>query len=331
MRTVGLLRESARVEDPPWRTSLGGLVAQPHRDVGFFFVHRGVWPDLSRPRILLGMARDELTASIDAAREAGRLILQFFGDDYHVRNKGEDPKAGKLSGKALRSADYDPVTSADEAADAHLRETLSGAFPQHGWLSEETADSPTRLDKTSVWIVDPIDGTKEFLEGIPEFAVSIALVEDGEPTVAVLFNPAADEMYSAVKGGGTFLNGSRVFCSECQDLGEASLIVSRSEKARGEVDTLEPYLRKVKPVGSVAYKLAVVAAGAADLNVSVQPKNEWDVCGGDLLVREAGGQMVDLDGQLRRYNQADPLIRGGLAAGNPHLTNAILDVVRQTR
>mgnify|MGYP003327892427 CR=1 FL=1 len=179
--------------------------------------------------------------------------------------------------------------------------------------------------------MDRIDGTKEFLEGIPEFAVSIAWVEDGEPTVAALFNPAADEMYSAVKGGGTFLNGRRVFCSECQDLGEASLIVSRSEKARGEVDTLEPSLRKVKPVGSVAYKLAVVAAGAADLNVSVQPKNEWDVCGGDLLVREAGGQMVDLDGQLRRYNQADPLIRGGLAAGNPHLTNAILDVARQTR
>ncbi|MBT3344471.1 MAG: 3'(2'),5'-bisphosphate nucleotidase CysQ [Gemmatimonadetes bacterium] len=277
------------------------------------------------------MARDELQAAVDAAGEAGKLILQFYGGDYDVRNKGEDPSKGKLTGDALRSSDYDPVTSADEAADAHLKKALSDAFPQHGWLSEETVDSPERLSASSVWIVDPIDGTKEFLEGIPEFAVSIALVEDGEPTVAALYNPAADEMYTAIKGGGTFLNGQRVFCSELVDLSDASLIVSRSEKARGEVDAIEPFLGEVRPVGSVAYKLAVVAAGGADLNVSVQPKNEWDVCGGDLLVREAGGHMVDLDGEVRRYNQENPLIEGGLAAGNKHLTTAVLDVVRRTR
>lgn len=276
------------------------------------------------------MARAELQAAIDAARTAGKLILQFYGGEFDVRNKSDTSSQGKLTGQALRSSDYDPVTSADEAADAHLKKALGDAFPEHAWLSEETADSPQRLDSRSVWIVDPIDGTKEFLEGIPEFAVSIALVEDGEPTVAALYNPAADEMYTAVKGGGTFLNGQRVFCSDTTDLAAASLIVSRSEKARGEVDALEPSLREVRPLGSVAYKLAVVAAGGADLNVSVQPKNEWDVCGGDLLVREAGGHMVDLDGQIRRYNQANPLIHGGLAAGNHDLTAAILDVVRRT-
>jgi myo-inositol-1(or 4)-monophosphatase len=309
---------------------------KPHRDVGFFFVPSNptdlaLWPYTTTAHILLAMVREELTAAIAAAREAGSLILQYYGGNYDVRNKSSDAAQGKLTGDALRSADYDPVTSADEAADAHLGDALRSAFPQHGWLSEETADSPERLSAPSVWIVDPIDGTKEFLEGIPEFAVSIALVENGEPTVAALYNPAADEMYSAVKGGGTFLNGQRMFCSEEQQLSEASLIVSRSEKARGEVDALEPSLKQVRPVGSVAYKLAVVAAGGADLNVSVQPKNEWDVCGGDLLVREAGGHMVDLEGQVRQYNQADPLINGGLAAGNQRLTSAILDVVRRTR
>ena len=105
--------------------------------------------------------------------------------------------------------------------------------------------------------------------------------------------------------------------------------MSRSEDARGEIDPLREHLKEVRPLGSVAYKLAVVAAGAADLNLSVQPKNEWDVCAGDLLVREAGGHMVDLEGEVRRYNQADPLIGGGLAAGNPPLADASVDLIRR--
>jgi myo-inositol-1(or 4)-monophosphatase len=132
-----------------------------------------------------------------------------------------------------------------------------------------------------------------------------------------------------VQGGGTFLNGKRVFCTDTTRLEEATVIVSRSEDARGEIDPLRQHLKEIRPIGSVAYKLAVVAAGGADLNVSVQPKNEWDVCAGDLLVREAGGHMVDLNGAVRRYNQADPLIGGGLAAGNATLADASVELIRR--
>jgi len=268
--------------------------------------------------------RDRLEVAMGAARRAGALILEFYEGDYDVRDKNSSAGA-----KSLRDAEYDPVTSADRAADECLRQDLRGAFPEYGWLSEETVDDAARLQQKTVWIVDPMDGTKEFLHGIPEFVVSIALVTDGVPVVGVIYNPSKDELFGAVRDGGTFLNCKRVFCTDTQDLRAATLIVSRSEDARGEIDPLREHLGQVRPLGSVAYKLAVVAAGAADLNVSVQPKNEWDVCAGDLLVREAGGHMVDLDGEVRRYNQADPLIRGGLAAGNQDLADAAVALIRR--
>lgn len=271
--------------------------------------------------------RRELTLAMDAAREAGSQLLRFYDSTYDVENKKstQEEKAGTQP--ALRDLEYDPLTSADLAANQCLQEMLRGSCPDHGWLSEETVDSAQRLDRDAVWIVDPLDGTKEFVSHIGEFAVSIALVESGRPTVAAMFNPVTDELFSAVGGGGTFLNGKRVFCSDRQHLDAASLTVSRSEAARGEVDPLRPHLREIREVGSVAYKLAVISAGMCDVNVSVQPKNEWDVCAGDLLVCEAGGRMLDLDGRERQYNQPDPLIRGGLVAGNKTLTDALLSLI----
>ncbi|NKB70930.1 MAG: 3'(2'),5'-bisphosphate nucleotidase CysQ [Candidatus Latescibacteria bacterium] len=257
--------------------------------------------------------RPEFDLAMAAARRAGAITLKYYGGHYQVADKGND----------------NPVTSADLAANAYLSEALQTPYPEYGWLSEETVDDPQRLQRDRVWIVDPIDGTKEFLAEIPEYVVSIALVEKGEPIVGVIYNPPKDELYAAVKGGGTFLNGQRVFCTDTPSLDQATMIVSRSETKRGEIDPFRPHLQAIEPVGSVAYKLAVVAGGGADLNISVQPKNEWDVVAGDLLVREAGGHMLDLAGQVRRYNQADPLIRGGLAAGNPQLTAAALQLIAE--
>ena len=272
--------------------------------------------------------RDKLRVAIDAAREAGTLILRHYCGEYDVRNKGAGLQ-GRARGVDLRASDYDPVTSADLEADARLREVLGGTYPEYGWLSEETADSPARRQKDMIWIVDPLDGTKEFLDGIPEFVVCVALVEAGEPVVAVTYNPVTEILYSAVEGGGTFVNGTRVFCTDTADLRQATALVSRSEVARGEIDPLRPHLGEVRPIGSVAFKLALVAAGHSDLNVSVQPKNEWDVCAGDLLVREAGGHMLDLQGRVRSYNQEDPLIRGGLVAGNAILAESMLKLVSE--
>ena len=257
--------------------------------------------------------RDELKLAMEAARAAGSITLKYFGGHYHVRDKGRD----------------NPVTAADLEADACLKNMLLDACPDYGWLSEETADNPARLDRDAIWIVDPIDGTREFLEEIPEYVVSIALVECGEPTLAAMYNPARDDLFVATRGGGSFLNGRRVFCTDTTRLDQATLIVSRSETKRGEIQPFLPHLQQVRPVGSVAYKLALVAAGQADLNISVQPKSEWDVCAGDLLVREAGGRMLDLQGQVRRYNQENILIEAGLVAGNAQLIAKMLELIKE--
>ena len=257
--------------------------------------------------------KDLLQLTIAAAKTAGAITLRYYGGRYHIERKERD----------------DPVTVADLEADACLREMLLEDNPDYGWLSEETVDAPERLDRERVWIVDPIDGTREFVEEIPEYVVSIALVEAGEPIVGVVYNPARDITYAAVRGGGTFVDGRRVFCTDVDQLDQATMIVSRSETRRGEIDPFLPHLKEVRPIGSVAYKLALVAAGDADLNPSVQPKNEWDICAGDLLVREAGGRMVDLSGQVRRYNQPDTLIAGGLVAGNPTLVEQMLHLIQR--
>lgn len=252
---------------------------------------------------------------MDAARQAGALTLQYFAGAYAVEDKGGG----------------DPLTTADLASNALLKERLLAARPDYGWLSEETVDDGARLACAKTWIVDPIDGTREFVEGLPEYVVCVALVERGVPSVGVIFNPAKGDLYAAVRSGGTFLNGKRVFCSEQEELSAATSTVSRSEAKRGEIDPYRPHLGAITPVGSVAYKLALVASGACDFNFSVQDKNEWDVCAGDLLVREAGGQMLDLKGQERVYNQPDPLLRGGLVAGNEALTGQMLRLIQEAK
>lgn len=246
-----------------------------------------------------------------AAREAGALTLQYFGGQYEVEDKGGG----------------DPLTTADLAANALLNERLRSARPDYGWLSEETVDDKARITCEKTWIVDPIDGTREFVEGLPEYVVCVALCDGGIPTVGVIYNPARDMLYAAVDKGGAFLNGKRIFCSETSDLKMATSIVSRSEDKRGEIDPFRSQIGTVTPIGSVAYKLALVATGEADMNFSVQPKNEWDVCAGDLLIREAGGQMLDLQGQVRIYNQPNTLIRDGLVAGNTELTRQMLRLI----
>ena len=261
------------------------------------------------------MLQPDLELAMQAAREAGIQTLEYFGGQYEIEDKGGG----------------DPLTTADLAANAALSERLRSARPDYGWLSEETVDDKTRLSCQKTWIVDPIDGTREFVKGIPEYVVCVALCDSGVPTVGVIYNPARDALYAAVHQGGAFLNGKRIFCSETSSLTVATSIVSRSEDKRGEINPFRPHLGPVTPVGSVAYKLALVAAGGSDMNFSVQPKNEWDVCAGDLLIREAGGHMLDLQGNVRHYNQADPLIRGGLVAGNTELTRQFLRLIDEVR
>src|SRR6476646_4838925 len=189
--------------------------------------------------------------------------------------------------EAEYKAGHDPVTEADRAIDTLLRRELLRAG--EGWLSEESVDDLSRLEKKRVWIVDPLDGTREFVAGIPEFCVSVAMVEDGIPVAGGICNPATNEIFLGSLDSGVTYNGKPVQASQRTAIEGAVILASRSETKRGEWKRFENTSVKVQPMGSVAYKLALVSAGLADITFTLTPKNEWDIAGGAALVTSAGG------------------------------------------
>ncbi len=221
-----------------------------------------------------------------------------------------------------KSAD-NPVTAADLEANAAITAILRRAFPGDAILSEETADDSTRLGASRVWVIDPLDGTKEFVAGVPEFAVSVALVVDGRPVAASLYQPITRECFHAWRGGGAWLDGERLAVSRQTELAKSVLAASRTETGRGQLDAVRARFARVEAIGSVAWKLAVIAAGRVDVWLSLAAKHEWDVCAGDLIVHEAGGTFRELGRGVRRYNSADVLLAPPLAAGPEALVSQL--------
>lgn len=248
----------------------------------------------------------ELEVALAAAREAGAILRHHYERGTEAWEKAED----------------NPLTIADLESDRAIAARLRAAFPDDALLSEETVSEPSRASRPRVWIVDPMDGTKEFTKKIPEFCVSIALAEHGVPVLGVIANPIAEVTIWATRGGGCHRNGERVRISPVSRLEDAVMIASRTEISRDKFKDHQGWFKELRPVGSIAWKLACVAAGEADLNVSLAPKNEWDVAAGDCLVTEAGGRYVAFDGSRRVYNQADPLIETFMVAGPPALVEA---------
>src|SRR5947208_2712529 len=190
--------------------------------------------------------REEMAAAERAAREAGSIIMGLFKGKFDVQEKSKN----------------NPVTTADIEANQKIREIVRGRFPKDGWLSEEDKDSSHRLSLSRIWVIDPIDGTKEFIEGVPQFAISIAFVVEGRPKIAIVYNPAKDRFYKAAAGQGAYLNNEAIRVSPRQDVRGASLLVSRSEpQKRFQVFVERCDLRRV---GSIAYRLAKVASGDGD-------------------------------------------------------------------
>jgi myo-inositol-1(or 4)-monophosphatase len=208
----------------------------------------------------------------------------------------------------------DPVTEADRQLDAALRKTL--LRDGEGWLSEESADDPSRLQRKYVWIVDPLDGTREFVTGIPEFCASIGLVENGRPVAGGICNPATGEFFIGSVDSGLFYNGAAKKASERTVLDGATVLASRSELKRGEWKQFENAPFKVMPMGSVAYKLARVAAGLDDATFTLTPKNEWDIAAGVALILSAGGFARPLDQPEFTFNRQNPLLPGLIACGS---------------
>lgn len=243
---------------------------------------------------------------VEAVLAAGEAIERIRHAGFEVEQKGS---AG-------------PVTEADRAADALLRERLL-AVADAGWLSEESADDPERLGARAVWVVDPLDGTKEFVSKVPEYAVAVALVEEGRPVLGVVHNPATRDTFWAARGAGAFRNGEPMRVAEGR-----RMLASRSETKRGEFGPFAGDWDLVT-TGSIEYKLALVAAGEAAATLSRGPKWEWDVCAGALLVEEAGGRATDAFGAPLPFNRPFPKVRG-ILAGAPAAWERALARVRET-
>jgi myo-inositol-1(or 4)-monophosphatase len=248
----------------------------------------------------------ETLERIQAALESAREILNRY-------------TAGAI--EAEYKIGHDPVTEADKAVDAALRKEL--LREGEGWLSEESVDDISRLEKSRVWVVDPLDGTREFVAGIPEFCVSIGMVEDGVPVVGGICNPVTNEIFIGSRESGVTYNGKPARPSQRKELNGAMVLASRSEVKRGEWKQFESSNFKIRPMGSVAYKLALVSAGLADITFTLVPKNEWDVAAGAALVESAGGFVRTLDNRPLRCNNRNPLL-SGLLAGGPHLRDELM-------
>lgn len=225
-------------------------------------------------------------------------------------------------------AGLDPVTEADTAVNLVLhRELLRDG---EGWLSEESVDDLKRLRSNRLWIVDPLDGTREFVEGIPEFCISIAYVVNGCAVAGGICNPVTNEIFLGSLDSGITYNGTRAHASNRMELKGATVLASRSETRRGEWKQFEKAEFKVQPMGSVAYKLALVSAGLADATFTLVPKHEWDVAAGAALVESAGGFVCTLDNQPLRCNQKSPLITG-LIAGGPGLRESLTKLINEAK
>ena len=251
----------------------------------------------------------EILSRIDRALAAAREVFRRF-------------TPGAIA--AEYKSGHDPVTEADRQVDAVLRESL--LQNGEGWLSEESLDDSSRLQKARVWIVDPLDGTREFIAGIPEFCVSIALVENGQPVAGGICNPASNEIFLGSIDSGVFYNGKRTHLRDPLSLQGAILLASRSEVTRGEWKQFENLGFEIRPLGSVAYKLAMVAAGFADATFTLSPKHEWDVAGGAALVLGAGGFVSTLQDASLSCNKKSPLL-SGLIAGPPRLRDELFDLL----
>lgn len=235
-----------------------------------------------------------------AVREAGTIALRFFGGHY----------------KRWTKDGGSPVTEADLAVDTFLKNTLRSARPDYGWLSEESLDDPARLHAHRVFVVDPIDGTVAFMKGRPHFTICAAVVEDGRPITGVVFNPAADENFTAETGGGACLNGApirvgtRTEISGCRLLGNKQVFVDWPRM-------------HVENFSSIAYRVALVAAGRFDAMISLTTKRDWDMAAADIILHEAGGQLMGPDGQRLAYNRPFALQGATIAAG-PGLAGPLL-------
>jgi myo-inositol-1(or 4)-monophosphatase len=262
------------------------------------------------------------TETIDRDRLAGRLVA-------HAREAGA--VALSMFRKPLNTWTKDatsPVSDADIAVNRLLRERLMAERDDVAWLSEESADDPARLEARRVWIVDPIDGTRAYIAGAPDWTISVALIEDGRPIIASLFAPVTDEMFAAVAGAGATRNGAPIATTTGATLADA-----RIAAPKGFIDrlaTIAPPMTPMPRVASLALRLARVAQGALDIAIAGGNSHDWDLAAADLWVHEAGGAITPFAGGPVIYNRSVPR-HGALVAAGRDRHATLIDLLRDRR
>jgi len=249
-------------------------------------------------------------------REAGEKALGFFRHGAATHAEVSHKHGGS------------PVTEADLLVDNYLREKLAPLAPEFGWLSEESVDSPDRLQRRAIFIADPIDGTRGFAAGDPCWAVCVAVVVDGSPVYGIVHAPALQETFVAHVGGGAFLNGQSIRVSSPPALAGARLAAPDNLlvaiRQSGVSINLQPRL------ASLAMRILRVASGEFDAALAAKNAYDWDIAAADLILREAGGVLSDLAGHIPCYNRPAPQ-HPALAAASPGLHAQLLSIAGDGR
>jgi myo-inositol-1(or 4)-monophosphatase len=253
----------------------------------------------------------DLKSGLEAVmREAGELARVTAARPFKRWTKGHDKS---------------PVSEADIAVNDLLREKLTRLAPEAGWVSEETAHDPAAQAAASVWIVDPIDGTRAYIAGRPDWTISVALVADGRPVLAALYAPVTEQMFLAGRSAGATLNGAPMRASDGVDFTGAT--VAGPKRYLDRLEKVTPAILPQPKVHSLALRLTRVGAGTLDVAFSSGGSHDWDLAAADLLVHEAGGLLTDLSGRPLRFNRADGA-HGALVAAGPGRHGALLELVR---
>jgi myo-inositol-1(or 4)-monophosphatase len=243
-------------------------------------------------------------------REAGALALKISRTPFRRWTKGVSS----------------PVSEADIAVDQMLRAKLTAALPQGGWLSEESEDDRARTGAREVWIVDPIDGTRAFVAGNPDWTISVALVADGRPVVAGLYAPVTGEMFAATVGAGATLNGAPIRANAGDTM--AGTRVAGPKRLIEKLTGASSDVVVAPRVSSLALRFARVAHGALDAALSGGNSHDWDLAAADLLVHEASGTMTTLSGRTLTYNRPEP-VHGPLVAAGRDRSRTLIDIMRE--
>ncbi|WP_146589612.1 inositol monophosphatase family protein [Puniceibacterium confluentis] len=257
------------------------------------------------------MPENDLALLTDAAHAAAETATRFVGGPLGVTRKGDDS----------------PVTAADLAVNDVLSEILRSARPHYGWLSEESPDSAARLDAEHTFIIDPIDGTRSFIDGQDTWAHSLAIARNGKVTAAVIYLPLKNKLYSAAFGRGAHLNDAPIAVSAATALSSARVLTTQPNLAphhwRGAVPD---FRRSHRP--SLAYRLGLVAEGRYDAMFTFRPSWEWDIAAGALILSEAGARISDRTGTALRFNNPHPQVNG-VVAGAEAVWSEVLQALRR--